>query len=208
MTAAGLAGWVVFAHVVVSDSFNKQVDIISEFGLIGAFDARSVVIRKEYEDRLDSAREQIDVMGFGLRALREDFKEKISDWLDHAPIRVLLIDPEYPHKRSSYAKQRDTEESLPDGTIKSDVELFVKELGPYMKDGRLKIRLYRCLPSINIFRIDDVLFWGPYLISQQSRNSPTLLVRRGGILFDRMNKHFDQIWQSDEFSRDPSDEWL
>jgi hypothetical protein len=52
----------------------------------------------------------------------------------------------------------------------------------------------RCIPAINLFRIDDDVFWGPYLMQQQSRNTPTLLATRGGFLFDMLQKHFDALW--------------
>ena len=80
---------------------------------------------------------------------------------------------------------------------------FLEQIGPLASSaGRpFDVRLYRCLPSINYFRIDDDIFWGPYLIPGQSRNMPTFIVRRGGILFDRLTLHFQQIW--DRFSRVP-----
>ena len=35
---------------------------------------------------------------------------------------------------------------------------------------------------------------GPYLMQQQSRNTPTLIATRGGFLFDMLQKHFDALW--------------
>jgi hypothetical protein len=60
----------------------------------------------------------------------------------------------------------------------------------------IEIRLYRALPLINIFRIDDDLFWGPYLLEDQSRNYPTLLVRSPGWLFQRLEQHFEMLWST------------
>ena len=73
---------------------------------------------------------------------------------------------------------------------------------------RFQVRLYKCLPSVNIFRIDDELFWGPYLIREQSRNTPTFIVRKGGILFDTLAKHFNTIWSDPELSRPVPAGWL
>ena len=207
LIATGIAGLVAFLHVFISEKRNKQMEVLSEFGITEVFAGRSVQIRKVYENRFDAAREQIDVMGFGLKAFREDFKDRIDQWLSKVSMRVLLIDPEFPSTRYSYSKQRDTEEDT-SGTIESDVKQFVKDLGRFIEQGKFKIRLYQCLPSVNVLRIDDELFWGPYLMCQQSRNSPTFLVQRGGILFERMNVHFNKIWESDDLSREVPNEWL
>ena len=76
------------------------------------------------------------------------------------------------------------------------------------KPHPFQVRLYRCLPSVNILRVDDELFWGPYLIREQSRNCPTFIVRRGGILFSRFTAHFDSIWADDNLSREIPGSWL
>src|SRR5207253_8689929 len=56
LIAAGFSGWVILGYMVVSDSLLDRVRILSEFGFVGGFDARSVRIRKEYEDRVRRAR--------------------------------------------------------------------------------------------------------------------------------------------------------
>jgi hypothetical protein len=207
LSATGIAGMVAYAHVLVSDQMDKQIDLISVFGIVDAFESRSIRIRTEYEQRLDAVREKIDIMGFGLRAFREDFREHLPRWRKHAQIRILLIDPEFPTPELSFAVQRSVEEQGND--ITTDVRNFVAEFGPLLRKSKkdLQIRLYRCLPSINIFRIDDELFWGPYLMNELSRNVPTLVVRRGGVLFSRFEQHFDTIWTSEQLSRDLPEDW-
>jgi hypothetical protein len=91
---------------------------------------------------------------------------------------------------------------VPGGSIATDVRAFLQEVETQglETDERFAVRLYRALPMLNIFRIDDELFWGPYLVRQVSRNSPTFLVGRGE-LFTQLIAHFDEIWSSDELSR-------
>src|SRR6266852_1583941 len=181
IAAAGLSGWMILGYVIASDTMRKRLDIVLKFGITNAFDGRSVVIRKEYEDRLVRARERIDIMGFGLSSLREDFTREFGKWKQRARIRILLLDPEFPNADCSYALQRDKEEKTPVGQIANHVKQFVADIGNIAtQHGSLQVRLYRCLPTLNIFRIDDELFWGPYLMGEPSRNCPTFLVRRGG----------------------------
>ena len=148
-------------------------------------------------------------MGFGLKALREDYLSEFPIWKQKANVRVFLIDPEYPNSEVPYAHQRDVEEADASGTIMQQVRRFVSDT----KDVRVsegshsfEIRLYKCLPSVNIFRVDNQMFWGPYLIKQPSRNSPTFLIRKA-VLFDRLVEHFERIWKDDSLSRPIPDDW-
>src|SRR2546421_253399 len=110
---------------------------------------------------------------------------------------------------AGYAHQRDLEEGDHAGTITQQVKKFVadtKAITELVAPNSFEIRLFRCLPSVNIFRVDNEMFWGPYLIKQPSRNSPTFLVRRG-VLFDRLLQHFDRIWTDDSLSRPVPADW-
>jgi hypothetical protein len=180
--------------------------MLTRFGFVKVFDSRAVTIRSEYDERVAKARNQIDILGFGLRSLREDYRDQFSEWKKRANVRVLIIDPEFPSSRNSYAKQRDREERASEGTIEADVKAFLLEkdqLDHIESKHSFEVRLYTCLPAVNIFRIDDELFWGPYLMSEPSRNAPTFLVRRGGILFERFVVHFEHIWNDPVLSHSP-----
>lgn len=212
MIAAGITGWVVFVYVLASQDLSEKLQVLSMYGIETVFDARSVGIKQEYIQRLNKVREQIDVVGFGLSSLREDFINDFSNWKQKANVRILLLDPEYPIPEHSYADQRDVEEGNVRGAIAQDVRKFVKDISPLIdeagKNHTFNIRLYRVLPTVNVFRIDDEIFWGPYLISEQSRNTPTFVVKRGGKLFDRFCNQFERIWSDEQFSRPIPGEWL
>jgi hypothetical protein len=209
--ATGITGAVIFFYVVLSEATTESLAIITEFGFVTAFEARAARIKEEYDKHLESVHEHIDLIGFGLRALREDYLKEFPNWKQRANVRILLLDPEFPSERNSYSRQRDNEEGNSPGTIENDVRQFIKEtscLRGIAGEYSFEIRLYRCLPAINIFRIDNKLFWGPYLIKEQSRNTPTFLVRRGGVLFERLTEHFKTIWEDNNLSRPIPEDWL
>lgn len=211
LLSAGIAGWVIFVYVLVSDDVGRRVGVVTEFGIRDVFDRRSMRIRDQYESRLIAAKESIDILGFGLSALREDLSNDFSRWKKVAKVRILLLDPTFPSDEKSYAKQRDAEEGNPLGDIEKDVRAFLKAIQGHVGAAggtQFQVRLYRCLPSVNIFRIDDDLFWGPYLVRDQSRNMPTFLVGRGGILFERMSAHFNHIWIDPNLSSEVPNEWM
>jgi|GEM_PF-987026 len=197
MIAGGISGWVLFLYLALVDEHRLRLQSLSESGVLGIFVARSVRIQEEYTSRLRDARDQIDVIGFGLSAFREDFQQEIPRWKENANVRILILDPDFPTTTDSYASQRDREERNPNKKIADECNKFVEDFARFVGKGRkgsLEIRKYQCLPTINILRVDGELFWGPYLVNQQSRNTPTFLVKRGGFLFEHFVQHFDYVW--------------
>jgi hypothetical protein len=198
LAAAGIAGWVILAYVLQSETLKKQLKFVMDFGLVSAFEGRSARIKIEYDRRLGIVSKQIDIVGFGLRTLREDYGEKFDVWKTRASVRILILDPDFPTPTGAFADQRDTEEHNHLGSIREDVEAFITEVEPHLGTNgnrSFELRLYRCLPSVNLFRVDGELFWGPYLIHRQSRNSPTFIVQEGP-LFTVLTSHFEAIWTS------------
>ena len=209
LIAMGIAGAVLFLKVWVDQKQSEQLRDLHEFGIRRIFAVRGVRIHGEYDTRLANASDRIDIMGFGLRALREDYGEKFGEWAERARVRILVLDPEFPSGGVSIAGLRDLEEGNSGGTIGKDVEQFVDHCRELVDDGNtdFTVRLYRCLPSVNIFRIDDEVFWGPYLIREVSRNMPTFLLEGHGRLSAELVGHFERIWNSDEFSRIAPTTW-
>jgi hypothetical protein len=177
----------------------------ADHGIIEVFTNRSVGIRDEYDRRLASASAWVDVLGFGLRSFREDYKDALAELGSRTRVRLLLLHPEFP-EGASMADLRDKEELNAAGSIRQDIREFLIQVVPVAQspDVSIQIRLYKAIPSINLFRIDDEMFWGPYLLETQSRNCPTLLLRRPSPLFDRFELHFEKMW-SPEWSVTPEE---
>lgn len=207
MIAAALTGWVVYVYVHHSETLATALNSFVRFGFIAAFPHRSITIREEYDERMRRFSKQADILGFGLNSLRQDHATSFGTWKQQGRIRVLLIDPEFPSPTASYADQRDREEKDDPGTIARQVKQFVRDTKQFL-DDRFQIRLYRCLPVLNIFRIDGDILWGPYLMSEPSRNAPTFVVREGGEMYDRLLDHFERIWTNPELSRPVPTEWM
>ena len=197
LIAAGVTGIVVFVYLRFSQDAADRLRVISDFGIVTAFEARAARIKTEYDRRIMTARE-IDVMGFGLNALREDYREQFADWAQRCRVRILLVDPNYPEPARSYARQREEEEGDRAGSIEGSVNAFLTETASLRGGGtgdRFQVRLYRSIPALNICRVDDELFWGPYLVGGPSRNNPTIIVKKGGILFEKLMNHFNMVWK-------------
>jgi hypothetical protein len=204
LIATGIAGEALFVYIRANDRTRERLEFIFASGLSKVFPTRSVSIKREYDERLRGAK-KIDILGFGLSSLREDYGPEFAGWSRSAEVRIILLDPEFPSREHSYADQRDRDEQSGVGKIRRDVEAFIEQIkaAEGLDRNRFKIRLLRTLPSINMFRIDDQIFWGPYFALQQSRNTPTFLIERG-FLHERLREHFETLWSSDQFSSEVS----
>lgn len=219
MMATGICGIVTFGWVVYSDNEEekrKQINDAAEFiGLVNAFDKRSIAISDEYSARIQKARQSIDIIGFGLSALLDDYGDDFETWARHANVRILLIDPDYPNKEYSLADLRDKEERNSSGQIREDVCSFLKKTHCLWSNPNINfnVRLATILPSVNMFRIDNEVFWGPYFVNSsenierlQSRNLPTFIVNSNGKLYNVLIDHFNAIWNDSDKSVNPREE--
>jgi hypothetical protein len=206
LIAAGVAGLIVFGWVVFDEVEAQRRKNLADFGLTNVWPYRSIQIKNEYVTRVSAAQTTIDIMGYGLNALREDFLGDFATWAVRAKVRILLVEPGAAG-HPNYADQRDQEEGSPVGKIRGEVEKFVEDTAILRTSApdRFEVRYAKTLPSVNMFRVDNEIFWGPYLVSpvgqgRTSRNLPTMMVRRPGYMFDRLAEHFDEIWSNPEFS--------
>lgn len=203
LIATGFAGLTLYLYVRRTESLQSTIEIFAAAGLSHVFPGRSTTIRDEYDRRLRKASE-VDIIGFGLSSLREDYLDQFVAWSQRATVRVIVLDPTFPTVKYSYAVQRDREERNPNDKIRKDVEAFIDSVGQleHLDRKRFQVKKMTALPAINIFRIDDEIFWGPYLMGGQSRNAPTFIVRRGGFLYGMFRDHFERLWTDEALSKD------
>jgi hypothetical protein len=195
LIATGIAGLVLFLYIRSTDTLSDRLNILTSAGIVNVFRHRSMRIKDQYDLRLNKAK-HIDLIGYGLSAFREDYLPDFVAWSGRAHVRILLIDPNFPTKQHSLADIRDVEEKATVGEIRHAVERFEQEVAALanLDLTRFQIRRMPTIPAINLLRIDDEIFWRPYLMAEQSRNAPTLLVRRGGFMFDVLQNHFEATW--------------
>jgi hypothetical protein len=196
LIATGSAGVLIYLYYARNERNMEMVEALRDFGLAQIYDERSGRIRhEEYASRLQRARSNVDIIGFGLTSFRVDHISDLSALASRAIVRILLLDPESP-----YAGQRDREEGQTEGVIAGEIREFISQFNRAREAGataggaaRIELRLYTCLPLLNVFRIDDEVFYGPYLVGRASRKTVTMRARRGPI-YDQLVKHFDEIW--------------
>jgi energy-converting hydrogenase Eha subunit E len=198
IVATGLCGMVIWIYFANSERNLAFLDVISSAGVAWIYPSRAAQIRGEYEERLESARSNIDILGFGLKDFKRDYLPELGRLSSRAKIRILLLDPDSP-----YCAQRDLEEEQSPGVISDEIREFLRGYHERyaQQQVRIELRLYRSLPQVNIFRIDDEIFWGPYLTGRASGNTFTMRVRRGGYAFEGLMSHFESVWR--DFTHQP-----
>lgn len=173
----------------------------------------------DFSASVASARHHVDILAFGLR----NFRERIypdPPWPQEAAVRILLADPAFPSEEHSYARQRALEEQTALEQNGIDARLFVRSARPSILaaqeaadgedagDPTFEVKLFKCLPTLTLFRVDNVLLWGPYLTGQANQTCPLIQVEEGGFLFAAILEHFDRIWTDPARSTVVPDEWL
>jgi hypothetical protein len=193
--ATGIVGMALYLYVRLAERTQDRLQVLTDAGIVSVFRHRSVRIKSHYDERLRVAK-RIDLIGLGLSSFREDYADDFAEWSRRANVRILVLDPNFPTKSQSLADYRDVEEQGMKGEIRRDVEAFQKAVDEDAGINRVRfeVRRMRSIPAINLLRIDDEIFWGPYLMAERSRNTPTLLVQRGGFMFDDLEKHFEATW--------------
>jgi hypothetical protein len=204
VSAAGIVGWFMALYIRRFENVSNLQNIFGRAGLSNVFEARQVRIKEEYDKRLRTFNQHVDVMGYGLSNFLQDYRDHFLTWAERGQVRILIVDPDFPNSELCFADLRDTEEEDQQGTIVRQVETFLefyKRNDTLYHSEKFSVRLYKAIPSISFMRIDDALFWGPYLVKKASRNTPTLMTQRGGYLFDAISAHFEAIWADGNLSR-------
>lgn len=202
LISTGIAGSILFLYVSSTEGMKKKIEAIQESGIDEIFEHRSVSIKKEYDRRLESAR-NIDVVGWGLGSFRQDYAKDFAAWSQRCKVRLMVIDPDAPGA-SSYADLRDAEEGNAAGQTREAVNLLLREIAnnQNINAANFSIKLMTSIPSINIMKIDDEIFWGPYLLETQSRNTFTITCKPNGFIYNKLSQQLEKIWSS--YSKDPN----
>lgn len=187
---------------------------------IHLFGGRSESYFKLYDEAISLTRDNIDIYSLKLNRFLDKWGDRLMVMSQKMRIRVALLDPHFPLPDDglSIASLREQEEQILPGDIKRGIHkwhLFQQEYMTKISSGSLKIeadkgleiKLYNSLPTLNIFKVDDVCFVGPYLLDVEDDNTPTFMLQKtalsgsfGSELYRVYEKHFNAVW-SDKKSR-------
>ena len=161
---------------------------------IAFLDSRSVTIGEWYDHRLRQMTSHLDILAWGLAMFREDYGKDLNEWAERGvKIRIILVNPDS-QEGSTLCRLQDISEEREIGSTQREILRFLATIRPV--NEKLQVRVSDHHPGVNIFRIDDEMFFGPYIAGIASRKAPTGFVLQGQRLFERLTDHFEWMWSN------------
>lgn len=157
---------------------------------------------QEYAELLNGAEKNIDVLGLGINQFREDNGEIVKEKaLEGVLVRFLVVDPKSPITAIRSYQENDLKGEtieIPLEKLKMYVKSVNKTIDELKKGEKIRIKFYNAVPSTMIFRIDDVMFVGPYLHKISSRTTITFKIEGDTEIFKQYEKHFNDLWNDNQ----------
>ena len=170
---------------------------------------------EDWMDRLKSATERVDLMGFNLLVWRngEAFEDELLRLIGHkVRVRVLILDRQHPFldgymglstrvppNRDRLCADLDEAKHFFNGIDQRVLDEYGDRFAAYFElrtahEGKM---------AVHVCRIDDELLAIPYLFSVKASQGPLLLVRgHQSKLFRTFQNEFDQLWTLSAPGRD------
>ncbi len=184
--------YLIYPHLDMEKDYLR----FRKMGLIDIYQRRN--LSQEYSELLETAEKKIEVLGLGLDHFREDNGAVIKyKALAGVVVRMLVVKP-----GSQISSIRSYQENdlhgetieIPLEKLKQYVISVNQEIDNLNRGTKIQMKFYDAVPSTMIFRIDDIMFFGPYLHKISSRNTITYKVEENSEIFKQYEKHFNDLW--------------
>lgn len=135
--------------------------------------------------------EEIDVAGYTLRSFSDTNAQTLRQRATGGKpikLRVLVVDP-----TCEAAIMMEHSEQLPSGTYQGLLSGLRSKLEGIKG---VEIRTVRYHLPMMIYRIDKILYTGPFPLDSTSRMATTIKLGLGGWLYHRQRDEFDALWEA------------
>lgn len=160
---------------------------LSKAGILAVYPRRDL---EEY-DNLVLKSYQIDVSGYTLRSFTEanigHIRNRISSG-NPIKIRMMLVEPS-----SEVAKVMERNEGQPEGAYAISQDGVLNLLEDLNESVEVRVLDFP-LPAM-IYRIDDILYTGPYPTGEPSKLATTYKVGTKGWIYEKTMKEFESLWK-------------
>jgi Domain of unknown function (DUF5919) len=164
--------------------------------VVTAYAHRADVPTNVWNDLLDRACRQIDIIGYSFLFLPEqtvNLPKVITDKCSNGcKIRIAVANPDSRHTR-----ERDRLEGL-NGTLPGRIRTTVVHLQPIFEVPSCQIRYHETHLYSAIYRFDDEMLVTPYLVKAHGFEHPTLHLRRLAPygIFATYADQFESLWST------------
>ena len=154
---------------------------------------------KANDPKLDKARHQVDAIAFGLSNFRSRYGNKVEPFLRRGVnFRIITMNPD-----SSFVAQREREENQVSGAIKHSIEDLVSwadRINQNKYKGKIIIKGYNCMTLEFYWRVDNMIYVGPYFYDEPSNQTITYGFEEGGKGFARYSDYFEKLWDNKDLT--------
>ena len=171
-------------------------ELVSTWRLEGLFETRAEM-NDVSNDALAKLEKELDIAAFGLKQFRQT-QEAVLVQRVRAGARVRILAPS---PDSDFVRQREKEENEPVDQIASSIRSLIawKNGLPSAVKDNIRIKIYDAMPLDFYFRIDDLIFLGPYLHGLSSQQTPSMSFSYGGVAYRYYTGYFDRLWNDPAF---------
>lgn len=182
-------------HSIYISSENKATAMVKEWGIINIYQTRAEM-NLSCNKYLENNKHSLDIIAFGLKSFREAQENLIKEKLKNGmKIRILTMD-----KNSDFLKERSVEENEIPDQIKETIINLEKWINDLKKEARnddqIKIKFYNKLPFDFYFKLDKVLFTGPYQYNKSSQQTISYEFDYGGSGYKYYSDYFESLWNN------------
>lgn len=177
----------LFRNTEKGQVFEKADALILEAGVDNIYNKRDL---DEYDQIVKRAKNSIDVMGYSLRGFYQSYKDILTEKANKDydfKVRILLVDAD---TASSEWRERN-EDGKVRGIYKESIEVI--KTG-FRNIPNIEIRVIDIPLGHMIYRIDNVMYVGPYFYKKNSKSTNTLKLSKEGWLFKEYQYEFDRMW--------------
>lgn len=184
--------------IVCHDFFveKRSVSLLDEWHIRKIFSTRAEK-NAESDPELTKTKYCIDAVAFGLSSFIGKHTSKVEACLRKGvDIRIITMNPASP-----YTEVRDAEEKKTPGQTRHSIQNLIEwanRLNANSRKGKIIIKGYSCMTLDFYWRVDDVLYVGPYWYGVDSQQTITFKFTDGGIGFQQYTEYFERLWDSDE----------
>lgn len=189
------SGVVILIHDFFID--RKSVSLLDEWNVDKIYSTRAEK-NAESDPELEKVKYCLDAVAFGLSSFRGKHTSKVETLLRKGiNIRMITMNPS-----SRFTIVRDKEEGKSEGYTKHSIEQLVEwanKLNSKKYKGKIIIKGYECMTLDFYWRVDNILYVGPYWYGVDSQQTITYKFTDGGKGFTQYTDYFERLWNDEDF---------
>ena len=201
------AGWIKGTDINkdgISLDYLNRIKKLNEWGVSKIFKTRAEK-NAESDPILESHSVKVlDGIAFGLRSFRSNREHDVLQCLQNGmKMRLLVMNPS-----TDYIKQRAKEENVSENSIQDSIislVQWVNKLNQISKKGKIEVKYYSAMTLDFYWRIDNVVYIGPYMYNILSQQTITAKFSKGGKGFKLFTNYFEDLWNNQELCQYPQD---